>query len=562
MPKSAWEFDEVLFFHGVERYDPIEHHPPPPGYPVFMAAGKLVRLIVPTDFRALRLLSLIASAIAFVLFALAFGRIAGNETAGIAGAFLFYFSPTLLVHSTTPMSDAGALALLAAALYCMRSPALFAAFCALSIGWRIQFMIFVLPLFFAALLFLPGWRPRVRALMVFTLVCLLWFVPLMASVGGFEELIRFETKQAGYLTQHDADVSRSGWTLPQLALRFVAHPWGTKLASFPLLVVAGIGAGVLVRRRRAEALPLAIAGATYLGVALAVMDPADGVRYAIPSVLVVGAAAGVGAVWVAQRMRVPIAALLALFGCGSLVYVSSILAQRRSTDSPPVQAANFARGHYAPNAVALYELPLWPHATYFLRDFEPHRLDDGLARFYERSDVPLFLYADGASREAGATTFRWQPSDAYSKLTRNHYRVVSIVPIPPEERFRTIRGIYGPEREPEGLAWRWLAPVAELQLPKGPAREVVLRVGLPATSPIERNVLHVAVDGNDAGVFRVERRAGETNVRFDVPEGSPHITIRAERSFTPAGVAGSLNRDPRTLAVKSFGLSARPKGGT
>src|SRR5712691_8226710 len=228
-PASPWEFDEPLFFQAIHHYDPIAHHPPPPGYPLFIGVGHLVRLIVPSDFGALVTISYIASLAGFVLLALAFGKIAGDLTIGIAGALLFYFSPTLLVHSTLPISEPGALALLAAALYV--PPPWSAAFAALAVGWRPQFSIFVVPLFLTSLM-IPSRRVRGISLVVFTLVCLAWLIPLTLSVGGVERLVHFESTQAGYLARHDADVSRSGWTPPGIALRFIAHPWGTKIASF------------------------------------------------------------------------------------------------------------------------------------------------------------------------------------------------------------------------------------------------------------------------------------------------------------------------------------------
>ena len=50
MPASPWEFDEPLFFEALHKYDPLAHHPPPPGYPVFVHFAKLVRLVIPSDF--------------------------------------------------------------------------------------------------------------------------------------------------------------------------------------------------------------------------------------------------------------------------------------------------------------------------------------------------------------------------------------------------------------------------------------------------------------------------------------------------------------------------------
>ena len=562
MPASPWEFDEPLFFQGLQQYDPVAHHPPPPGYPVFMGVGKVVRLFAPSDFSALRFISVVASMIGFALLALAFGRMTGDPAAGLAGATLFYFSPTMLVHSTLPISEAGGLALLAAALYFSTSThrqaaVLFAVFCALAVGWRIQFTIFILPLYFAALFLMPSWRERGRALAAFTLVCLLWLIPLTAAVGGLSELYRFETGQAGYLVEHDADVSRSGWTSLQLLLRFTAHPWGTKLASFPLLLVAAIGGVRLLRQKRRQLIPLAVAATVYITFALAVMDPADGARYAIPFVLATAGAAGAGVAGLAGRAQVRVVVPVGLFAAASLVYVSSLLAQRSSTLSPPALAAQHARRTYGEGAIAAYELPLWPHATYWLSDYKPARIDEALARSYDKPGLPLFLYADGAAAGEGARTFRWAPSDAYSKLTRNHYRVASIVPIEPGERFRPIRGIYGWEREPEGLAWRWLAPVAEMQLPPGPARDLVLRAGLPATSPFAENTLAVFVNQVPAGRFRLER-GRESAITIAIPAGAAVMKFVAERSVVPAEIARSLNRDPRRLAVKLYGMRTDP----
>ncbi|HEX7419777.1 MAG TPA: hypothetical protein VF505_07810, partial [Thermoanaerobaculia bacterium] len=473
-PASPWEFDEFLFFQSLHQYDPIAHHPPPPGYPLFAGVGHVVRLLIPGDFATLVTISFIGSLIAFVLFALAFGRMAGNPTSGIAGALLFYFSPALLVHSTLPMSEPGALALLAAGMWfsafsprergeggrrpdegttltrrvappspALRERALAALFFALTVGWRPQFAVFVVPFFLTTVFLMRSWRDRLIALAVFTIVCLAWLVPLTEAVGGVERLLHFEASQASYVSQHDADVSRSGWTPIQLASRFIAHPWGTKISSFPLLIVAAIGA-VRMRRERAV-IPLAIASLVYIMFALIFMDPADGVRYAIPFILGTAFFAGVGAVWIARAAGAPAYAVVALFAIGSLVYVSSLISQRSATSSPPAYAASAAQWMFPPTAVPLYELSLWPQAEYYFHDRHPMRVNDGLAAYFDRPDVPLFIFADGMSHAADARVFRWQPSDAYSKLTRNHYRVVSLIPLAPSQRFRVIRGINAPE---------------------------------------------------------------------------------------------------------------------
>src|SRR5688572_3990604 len=80
MPASPWEFDEPLFFQALHRYDPVAHHPPPPGYPLFIGAGKVSRAVMATDFTALRAISLAASAIGFLLLALAIRNFTGEAT--------------------------------------------------------------------------------------------------------------------------------------------------------------------------------------------------------------------------------------------------------------------------------------------------------------------------------------------------------------------------------------------------------------------------------------------------------------------------------------------------
>ena len=206
------------------------------------------------------------------------------------------------------------------------------------------------------------------------------------------------------------------------------------------------------------------------------MDPADGVRYAIPFVLGTSFFAGVGAVALARTFFAPAYAFVAIFAIGSIIYVSSLLSQRSSTWSPPVYAAAIAKVVFPSNAVPLYELPLWPHSQYYFRDRHPMRVNDGLAAYFDRPDVPLFIYADGGSHAPGARVFRWQPSDAYSKLTRNHYRVVSLIPV--SHRSSASAPCAASTRRSASRTAKTgagsISP-AELQLPHGPARELILR---------------------------------------------------------------------------------------
>jgi hypothetical protein len=569
MPASPWEFDEPLFFQALHRYDPLSHHPPPPGYPLFILFAQIVRLAIPSDFGTLVTISVAGSLAGFAFLALAFRNLTGDAAVGLAAAWLFYLSPAMLIHSTLPISEPGALALLAAALYFLTCtpprPALFGLFAALAVGWRIQFSIFVVPLVLVALLFLRGkengvtrFRPALIALAVFTLVCIGWLVPLTLAVGGIGELIAFQTGQAGYVAAQDAAESRTGWTAARIAFRFLGRAWGTEWMALGVFAFAAIGGFKAIRTRLIRLAPLVFAATVYIGVALAIMDPADGVRYSIPFVLITAFLAAFGVVAFSRRFSIPPVAGPVLLSIVFAAYVAPLLIQRRWSPSPPVRAAEYARANYPSGAVVLYELPLWPHATYFLRGFDPHPVDQGLEKFYDRPDVTLFIYADGATSRPGARVFSWKPSDAYQKLTRNHYRASSIIPLPPEQRFRIVRGVYAPEREQDGLEWRWVDATAEIQLPSGPPRTLTLRFGIPPAAPLERNRLSISVDGAPAAVLPIERGTPRS-VEIQIPAGAPIVRIDSEQSFIPAEVPALRSGDSRRLAVELYALETRPR---
>ena len=64
LPSTLEDVDSLNFALGLHDFDPTKHEPHPPGYPVFMAVGKIVRAVVPSDAKALALLGAIFGALA------------------------------------------------------------------------------------------------------------------------------------------------------------------------------------------------------------------------------------------------------------------------------------------------------------------------------------------------------------------------------------------------------------------------------------------------------------------------------------------------------------------
>lgn len=143
--------------------------------------------------------------------------------------------------------------------------------------------------------------------------------------------------------------------------------------------------------------------------------------------------------------------------------------------------------------------------------------------------------------------FRWETPDAYSKLTRDHYGAVSVVPMPVTQRFLAVEGVWPPERK-GNRSWRWVGARARIALPSVGARAVRLTLAMPEDDPHPSNRVTVTVEGG-ASAEAVVTRGRETTVELPLPAGNAQLHIVAARTFVPANVRGRLNRDRRTLSV-------------
>jgi hypothetical protein len=290
-----------------------------------------------------------------------------------------------------------------------------------------------------------------------------------------------------------------------------------------------------------------------LAFALSTMNPRDAVRYALPGMLGIAFAAGVGAEVVARRLRIPALLLAGLFAAGSVHYTWPLLSARTRTDSPPVQAIRWVQANLPPQTVLLLDKELAAHVDYLLPKSERVLIDEGLQAYADQPGRPVWLIADGASGWIGARVFLWPESDAYGKLTRDLYRVTSVSPIPPGRRYRVERGVYGYEPTVREAAWRWLEPEAVIRLCPAGARRLVLDLEVPDVAPLPSNRVTVTVSGG--GAAEVEIPQGERRtVSLPLPEAAEvEVVFRSGASFVPAGPGG----DTRRLAVQLVGLEMK-----
>jgi hypothetical protein len=562
-PRTPWENDEFLFAEAVRNFDPSRYHPHPPGFPLLVLIGKGFDAFIHDPWRALVVFSIVAAPIGFVAMARAFRNWIEDPGLALCGALLYYFSASMLVHGTLALSDGPAMMFLGLALFCVSRPhdedhernAIAIGICtSAAIGTRPQLLIPLAPMLIVALLQMRTMRQRVACIVAFGLVSAMWFLPLVDAAGGFGELRLYETKQMQYVAAHDASMSRGAMSKLQLAVRFVLHPWGSKYVTLPLFACIAFGIAPFVRlvrrnRMRSTLLPLIVFMAAQLVLEFGWMDPADGARYGLPIMILFALLAALGLGVFRKSLKLPAAPWIAtaILAIATLVYVWPLVGARAKIPSPPAAAAGFANANVPPNSVIGYDIALKPHAEYLLSRFRLLPIEKAIVEAYDRPDLPLYLFANGASNGDGAHVFRWPASDAYEKLTRELYREVMIVPKPPGERYLPLRGLYALEWTTDGDEWRWLAPDATIRLPRSHGREAALSLRFSADVPYPSDTVQISVNGLDAAVVDVGRTPVVANVALPA-EPVVDVRLRSSRSFSPGAILH--NQDPRTLAVQ------------
>ena len=604
LPASLWEYDEVLFVRGVERFEPLAYRPHPPGYPLLIGLGKVAAAIVGDPFRGLVALSVVLSLVGYLAAVDAFAAVWGEWRrsgssgdgsdavfAAVAGALLFSLSPPMLVYGPLALSDVPAVGFVALALAAgirwLRRPTAMVpalvcgAAAAAAVGCRPQLALAVAPMLLvliglvirrgraveepqvlagaAAGRSASALRAACAAVVAFVAVATAWTVPLVVASGGLNQFAKLLRGQAGLVAANDASLARSRISASELLARFVVDPWGPRWAVV-VLALAALGVTLVVRQRRTAALPLLVFGAVDLAFALAVMNPPDAARYAIPSLLAVAFLAGGGgsALRALPWGRIAAPVLLAALLLGFASYTAPLLRQRTATLSPPVQAATWARAHLPEGTLVLYERELESYALELLPQWKRLPADGSLPCATRRL---VFLLGEGESAVPGAATFRWAEGPAWRSLTRQRLGVVSWTPVPGVRLFEPLAGVHAAEpsarawlgRGPGVDAWRWLADRGSLRVCPDGAAAIDLRLRLPALAPHRAVDVELSVAGTPQAPLHIAR-GQSVAVRLPLPAARRvRIDFAAQPSFVPAE-SGLTPGDRRRLAVQLLDL--------
>jgi hypothetical protein len=446
---SLEDIDSINFALGLRDYDPAQHQPHPPGYPVYIAIGRVVLAAVSrvtawpaaqAEAFTLALISAVAGALAILAAARLFAAVQrwqnpADETAvvraAIGGAAVLAVAPLFWLTGLRPMSDmpglaavlwAQALAVEGMAGGSRRGLLIAAVLAGLAGGIRIQTLALTLPILLVASIR----RRDVRPMVAMAIGGAAWAVPLVVITGG----VAAYRQALGSQAAEDFGWVNMLWSNPTARrLAFALYetfsvPWASPGLADVVGVLAALGGvAALVKAPRALLLML-VAFVPYVPYHLLFQETIT-VRYALPILPLVAWLAAQALMmarkWMPAASLALIVAALAVAVPGALAYAREphpafrALADANARAVTTAPAASFS--HYS------LRRPLQAAAAPPLRMVEPRRQYEwmGLVEYWRgggagaawffadpnRTDLALI---DPQSRQ-DVTRYRWRAGD-------------------------------------------------------------------------------------------------------------------------------------------------------
>ncbi|MDD5563764.1 MAG: hypothetical protein PHQ91_08610 [Thermoanaerobaculaceae bacterium] len=559
VPSGPWEWDETLFARGLLAFDLPSHFPHPPGFPLWMALGWLMRPFVPDPLRGLQLLSAAASCLTLFPLAALGRRAAPAPVAAVAGVAVLAV-PGVWLHAGRGFSDTPA--------------AFFALWAAALAVWGLEgrratgFTLLVTAAFLVRPILLPPlgllWlagaatvRPRRRLLAGVAAGT----AAVAASVAG---LVAVQGSWSAFASAFAAHAKTHAINLVEhnpggvLELGIVKGFGGAAFAA-GAAVLALLGALVWARRvgRRAAGAWVAILAVTL--VQFVWLQNRRFSRYAVP--LQEAAAPLFAAAAAAAAPPIIAAGGLAALGAAWAVDAYPPVLEQHRTRLPgwaAVQAA--VRAARATGDALVVEPGLYPFLSYreqldrvagrpwafkwYLAPASPDSKTLPTGPYVLLTDYPFHYFSSLSGQSERFPTV----SDRLLPLTQGRFLNVLVardVPLP-------VRGWWLPERPPGASGkFMWGGRDAELLIPPLPPGAGLALDFVPYPGPAP---LDVVIDGSVALTVpgNAPRAAREIGAGFFPAGRTARLVFRRAEAYSPS------NGDTRRLAVQLWGITLAP----
>ncbi|HEX6099679.1 MAG TPA: hypothetical protein VF432_25415 [Thermoanaerobaculia bacterium] len=505
--RSVWEWDEALFTMALRDYDVRMHHPHPPGFPVYVAMAKLVRLVVNDDFRALQTVNVIAAMLVFVaVFAFAREIRLRFATCVSAGA-LFAFFPNVWFFGGGAFSDVPSIVLvLFAVTFLLKGTRSRNAYwlgtllLALAIGIRPQnFLVGLVPGLLATRR--RRWWEVLVALLIGVAIVGAAFGGAVYATGSLSEYQRMVREHGQYIAQVDSFRSEDRPPLWRILDRFFLKQYQSPVLSFIASIFVAVSVVGAFRERNRPLFWNAMTFALFAIFAWLMLDRYSISRFSIGYQPMFAVFLADGIARVAKRREWMLsAAMVAAF----FVYTFPALTPVRNEVAPSLLAARAAADLVQREGRQLF---VGQTMVVFLDLVDPdvpytQVLDDRAMPIGAANDA--WLLAEVTATPETGRMFRRERGNLWN-IARHHYFEIKLAPLEARPRFAS--GWYAPEVA-EKRPQRCMAGSSVTELPPLNGEGLLrMHVEIPFELVADHPAILVALNGKEVARVRLDGRS-------------------------------------------------------
>ena len=557
MARSLWDWDEALFCLGLRAYDVTNHHPHPPGFPVYIAAAKLMRHLTHDDFRALQSLNLIAGVLLFPAIYLLARELRFRFTTSVIAAALCAFFPNVWFFGGTAFSDVPSIVLVvfAAAMLlrgCRDANAyLIGTFLlALSMGIRPQnFLVGLFPGLLASWYRVRrNWRDVVFAAVIGVTVSVVAYSCAVIETGSWSDYITSVRTHGAYISRVDSFHSPDRPPLWRLFDRFFIkiYQWQAMNVIVSLFVATSVVGAIRSRDRR-----ILYAVLTFLPVAISawlMLDRFSITRFSIgycPMFALLAADGIARASWKRRDVLEP--AIAAVIIVAFIAWTAPALRVVRNEIAPSVAGALAVQQHIDPQRDQLYVgFSMTPFLEYYAPNIPHVRVEGERALPLSTPQRKPYLFTELDVEKPQGLVFTRERGHLWN-IARRHYFEVALEPINAIPQFGP--GWLAPEKGATEES-RWMGHHSVTQLPPRSGRTALhLRFDVPDELMPQRPTITITLNG--AILDRFQAPEGHMTKEYEVdaaPNGAPNV-LELDTDRVLNEVQQHLGSDPRDLGI-------------
>ena len=549
--RSLWEWDEVQFLLAMRDFDVTRHQPHPPGFPVFIALGKLLSVVAASDFRALQSISVVAGMLAFPAVFLLARELRFGAVTSAAAAALFVSLPNVLYFGGTAFSDVPSIVLvLFACVYLLRGTRGRGAYwtgtilLALAAGIRPQNL--VVGLF-------PGliatrkrtWKQIVTALLLGVIICSTAFGAAIYATGDFDRYMTAVRQHGDYISRIDSWRSPNRPPLWRIFDRFFlkqyqSPPLSAITSIFVITSVVGA-----IRRRDSRVLSAVLTFAPFAFMAWLMLDRYSISRFSIGYAPLFAIMAGdgmrrAGEAFTRSRQnpaddRTPHAvrieiALATVLSLAFLIWTIPALRVVRTEDSPTVRALAAVRKTIDPRRDRLYVGHTMTRYVDYLAPSLSYRrvMDDRALPLSDEHNA--WLLAEITDTKPEGEYFRRERGHLWNIARRNYFEIV-LAPLKARAEF--LDGWYAAEWSPTE-EWRWMSGRGIVRLPAAGGPTILrMHFTIPAEVLAQNPEVTISLDGSTLERFTATDALIARDYRVTGSGAPATLEMTVSRTYRP-----------------------------